>query len=247
MNFIDDTPRLELFRIAGIPVKIDATFILVPLFLISILQQAPLAAAIPIFATIVLGVFLSVLFHELGHAALARLFRVPVGEILVGGFYGYARMLESPRSTFPNIIILFAGPLANAALFLALWRLLGSPEVTWGGYFHYVERPDWPDWMTTRPWLIQALITLARINLAMAIFNLLPAFPLDGGRIYRDIIATVVSRASAAKIIAGLGVVVGLWAAVTGLRIDLVLMLIGAQIAIMNWAVLKQPKDAEEL
>jgi Zn-dependent protease len=81
----------------------------------------------------------------------------------------------------------------------------------------------------------------------MAIFNLLPAFPLDGGRIYRDIIATFASRVAAAKIIAGIGVVVGLWAAVTGFRIDLVLMLIGAQIAIMNWAILKQPADAEQL
>lgn len=247
MNFIDDTPRLELFRVAGIPVKIDATFILVPLFLIGLLQQAPLAAAGPIFATIVGGVFFSVLFHELGHATLARLFGVPVGEILVGGFYGYARMLEIPRSTVANVIILFAGPLANAVLFLALWHLLGAPEITSRGYFHYVERPDWPDWIAARPWLIQALMTLARINLAMAIFNLLPAFPLDGGRIYRDVIATVISRATAAKVIAGLGVVVGLWAAVTGFRIDLVLMLIGAQIAIMNWAILKQPQDAEEL
>ena len=90
-------------------------------------------------------------------------------------------------------------------------------------------------------------MTLARINIAMALFNLLPAFPLDGGRIYRDLIATVASRAAAAKIIAGLGVVVGLWAAIMGFRIDLVLMLIGAQIAIVNWAILKQPADAEQL
>ena len=244
MNFIDDTPRLELFRIGGIPIRIDVTFIFVPLLLLGILQQAPFAIAAPAFAAIVIGVFLSVLFHELGHAALARLFGVPVGEILVGGFYGYARMLANAPSTLANIIILFAGPLANAAIFLALWRLLGSPEVSGAGYFHYTDRPDW---MSETPWLAHATVTLARINLAMAIFNLLPAFPLDGGRIYRDIIATFASRAMAAKIIAGLGVAVGLWAAVTGFRIDIVLMLIGAQIAIMNWAILKRPDDAEQL
>jgi len=244
MNFIDDTPRLELFRIGGIPIRIDVTFIFVPLFLIGILQQASFATAAPAFAAIVTGVFLSVLFHELGHAALARFFGVPVGEILVGGFYGYARMLANAPSTLANIIILFAGPLANAAIFLVLWRLLGSPEVSGAGYFHYTDRPDW---MSETPWLAQATVTLARINLAMAIFNLLPAFPLDGGRIYRDVIATFASRATAAKIIAGLGVLVGLWAAVTGLRIDIVLLLIGAQIAIMNWAILKRPDDAEQL
>jgi Zn-dependent protease len=244
MNILDDTPRLELFRLGSVSVKLDATFILVPLFLIGILQQAPLAIAGPAFAAIVAGVFFSVLFHELGHTALARIFGVPVGEILVGGFYGYARMLEAPRSTAANIIILFAGPLANAVLFIALWRLLGSPEVTYTGNFNFTERPYW---LADTPWLLYAAMTLARINLAMAVFNLLPAFPLDGGRIYRDIVGIVASRATAAKIIAGLGVIVGLWAAITGFRIDLVLMLIGAQIAIVNWAILKQPGDAEQL
>lgn len=244
MNFIDDTPRLELFRIGGIPVRIDVTFIFVPLLLLGILQQAPFAIAGPAFAAIIVGVFLSVLFHELGHAALARFFGVPVGEILVGGFYGYARMLDVPRSTLANVIILFAGPLANAAIFLVLWRMLGSPEISGAGYFHYADRPDW---MSETPWLAYATVTLARVNLAMAIFNLLPAFPLDGGRIYRDVLAMFTSRATAAKVIAGLGVIVGLWAAVTGLRIDIVLMLIGAQIAIMNWAILKRPDDAEQL
>jgi Zn-dependent protease len=247
MNFIEDTPRLTLFRIGGIPIKIDVTFILVPLLLFGILQQGPLAVTGLAFAAIIFGVFFSVLFHELGHATLARLFGVPVGEILIGGFYGYARMLSLPRSTAANIIILFAGPLANALLFFVLWRLLGAPEITSGGNFQYLDQMDRPDWMANQPWLAYSIVTLARINLAMAIFNLLPAFPLDGGRIYRDIIATVASRAVAAKIIAALGVAVGLWAAIAGFRIDIVLMLIGAQIAIMNWAILKAPADAEQL
>jgi Zn-dependent protease len=94
---------------------------------------------------------------------------------------------------------------------------------------------------------LYAVLILARVNLAMLIFNLLPAFPLDGGRIYRDLIATITSRASAAKIIAGLGVIVGLWSAFVGLRINIVLMLIGAEIAIVNWAILKRPADAEQM
>ncbi len=112
-----------------------------------------------------------------------------------------------------NVIILFAGPLANAVLFVALWRLLGFPEISPRGHFNLVAPARW---LAETPWLLYAAMTLARINLAMAIFNLLPAFPLDGGRIYRDLIATVASRAAAAKIIAGLGVVVGLWAAFMG-------------------------------
>jgi Zn-dependent protease len=244
MNFLDDTPRLELFRLAGIPVRVDITFALVPLFLFGILQQAPLAIAGPAFAAIIAGVFLSILLHEIGHAAVARLLGVRVGEILVGGFYGYARMLEAPRSTAANVAILFAGPLANGLLFLGFWSLLGYPEISARGYFGQLEPSQW---IAERIWLLRAALTLTLVNLAMLIFNLLPAFPLDGGRIYRDLIATITSRASAAKIIAGLGVIVGLWSAFIGLRTDIVLMLIGAQIAIVNWAILKRPADAEQM
>jgi Zn-dependent protease len=244
MNFLDDTPRLELFRLAGIPVRVDITFALVPLFLFGILQQAPLAVAGPAFAAIIAGVFLSILLHEIGHATVARLLGVRVGEILVGGFYGYARMLEAPRSTAANVAILFAGPLANGLLFLGFWSLLGYPEISARGYFGQLEPSQW---IAERIWLLRAALTLTLVNLAMLIFNLLPAFPLDGGRIYRDLIATITSRASAAKIIAGLGVIVGLWSAFIGLRTDIVLMLIGAQIAIVNWAILKRPADAEQM
>jgi Zn-dependent protease len=243
MDFLADTPRLELFRIAGIPVRVDITFAFVPLFLFGILQQAPLAVAGPAFAAIVAGVFLSVLFHELGHATVARLLGVPVGEILVGGFYGYARM-ATPRSTAANVAILFAGPLANGLLFLALWNALGSPSVSPRGDFGSIAPAQW---LIERPWLLHAALTLALVNLAMLIFNLLPAFPLDGGRIYRDLIATMTSRAAAAKLVAALGVIVGLASAYIGFGIDIVLLLIGAQIAIVNWAILKRPADAEPM
>ena len=70
MNFLADTPRLEIFRLAGIPIKVDITFALVPIFLFGVFQQSPVA-----FAVLVAGVFLSVLLHEFGHAIVARLFR----------------------------------------------------------------------------------------------------------------------------------------------------------------------------
>src|SRR5581483_2982412 len=111
------------------------------------------------------------------------------------------------------------------------------------GYFSSIEPSQW---LLDNPWLLRAAMTLALVNLAMFVFNLLPAFPLDGGRIYRDLIATIASRVTAARIIAGLGVIVGLWSAFAGLRTDLVLLLIGAEIAIVNWAILKAPAGAEQ-
>lgn len=241
MNFLSDTPRLELFRLGGIPIKIDITFILVPIFLWNVLLSSPNT-----FAILTIGVFLSVLLHELGHATIARLFRVPVGEILVGGFFGYARMLQAPPSTLANILILFAGPLTNGLLFLLCWHVLGRPDIGITGQFGPID-PE--PWLTNNPWAIYAAFMLARINLAMLVFNLLPAFPLDGGRIYRDILGAILSRTFAIRLIALMGVAVGLWSAYTAyasLGHNLVLLLIGAQIAIMNWAILKRPAEAED-
>lgn len=238
MNFLADTPRLEICRLAGIPIKVDITFILVPIFLFGILQQSPI-----VFAALIVGVFLSVLLHELGHAMVARLFGVPVGEILVGGFYGYARMLEAAPSTAANVLILFAGPLTNGLLFLLCWGALGQPDVSLTGRFGPIDPAPW---LQDSSWMIHATLTLARINLAMLVFNLLPAFPLDGGRIYRDVLGAVAPRTIAVRAIATLGVVVGVWTALMGFRTDLVLLLIGAEIAIINWATLKQPAEAED-
>jgi Zn-dependent protease len=238
MNFLADTPRLELFRLAGIPIKLDITFILVPIFLFSVLQQSP-----GTFAILIAGVFLSVFLHELGHATIARLFKVPVGEILIGGFYGYARILQAPPSALASILILFAGPLTNGLLFLLCWHVLGQPEVGITGHFGPIDPSPW---LAERPWGIYAAFMLARINLAMLVFNLLPAFPLDGGRIYRDMLGTVLPRSFAVRAIAALGVIVGLWSAFYGFASSIVLLLIGAQIAIMNWAILKQPVEAED-
>jgi len=111
MNFLADTPRFEIGRLASIPVRVDITFLLVPIFLFDILQQAPFEIAGPAYATIIAGVFLSVLLHELGHASVARLLGVPVGEILVGAFT--ATRGCSKRRARPPPMLRFCSPVPS--------------------------------------------------------------------------------------------------------------------------------------
>lgn len=112
--------------------------------------------------------FASVLAHELGHAVVARRRRVPIDGIDLHMFGGVAKMGAPPRSPDDEIAISMAGPIVSlllAACFFALQRLVpmlaSSTVVSW----------------------------LASANLILGIFNLLPALPLDGGRVFRALLA----------------------------------------------------------
>jgi Zn-dependent protease len=112
--------------------------------------------------------FGSVLVHELAHAVVARLHRVPVRGINLFLFGGTAEMTREPRSAVAEFRIAAAGPIASFALslfFFGVWLL--DQHIT------YLAAPS---------------IWLARINLLLAAFNLIPGFPLDGGRILRAFI-----------------------------------------------------------
>ena len=241
MNFLADTPRLELFRLAGIPVRVDITFALVPLFLFGILQQAPLAIAAPAFAAIIAGVFLSVLLHEIGHATVAGFWRRRNSGRRLLRLRPHAQKAAQHRRQCRDTF---------------RWPLDQWTAVSWTLELARFSRDQ-----SQRLFRESRSLTMDRraplANVCRPDFGArqpcdadLQSAPRLSSRWrphLRDLIATITSRASAAKIIAGLGVIVGLWSAFVGLRINIVLMLIGAEIAIVNWAILKRPADAEQM
>jgi Zn-dependent protease len=168
---------LRLGRIWGIPIGLHASW-----FLVFGLVTWSLAAGyfpaeygqLPTSAHWLLGAVTSVLFfgsvvvHELGHAYLALRHQVPVRSITLFVFGGVAQIAREPRSPGAEFQIAIAGPLASfglAAGFGALW--LASRELA------YLAAPS---------------LWLARINLILAVFNLVPGFPLDGGRVLRAVV-----------------------------------------------------------
>lgn len=113
--------------------------------------------------------FASVVAHELGHSVVAQATGVPVRDITLFLFGGVATLGREPRRPRDELLIALAGPavsLALAAGFGALWRLGG----TVGAPLHALA--GW----------------LAMVNLSLALFNLLPGFPLDGGRVFRALV-----------------------------------------------------------
>lgn len=112
--------------------------------------------------------FASVLLHELGHSILALRNQVPVHSITLFIFGGVARISREPRTPGAEFRIAIAGPLTSLALALGFGGL----------------------WLLDRhvPYLAAPSLWLARINLILATFNMIPGFPLDGGRVLRSIV-----------------------------------------------------------
>jgi Zn-dependent protease len=114
-----------------------------------------------------LGLFLSVLLHELGHALAAQRLGIRTQRITLWLLGGVAQLERIPREPKKELFIALAGPLVSFALAL-LFRLLRQEAGALGFLTHY----------------------LALVNLMLGLFNLLPALPLDGGRVYRALLAT---------------------------------------------------------
>lgn len=113
--------------------------------------------------------FASVLAHELAHSTVSRALGVPVRDITLFIFGGAARLMREPQRPRDEFLIAAVGPLASLAIAAAFWvlsRLGGSPASP----------------------IFAAASWLASINVVLAVFNLLPGFPLDGGRVLRAIV-----------------------------------------------------------
>jgi Zn-dependent protease len=173
--------RWKLGRIAGIDVFVHLTFLLVLLFP-SIGDDVPA----PLFW---LSVFGCVLLHELGHALMARRFGIGTEDITLYPIGGVARLQRLPRAPGAELLIALAGPAVNFAILGAVivLSLLGLDRVladtALGGL----------------------LVRLAPINLVLGLFNLIPAFPMDGGRVLRALLSGWLGRARATSIAAVLG------------------------------------------
>lgn len=183
----------KIARLAGIDVYVHATFLILLAWVGAAhwLKDHSLAAA----ATgilFILALFGCVVLHELGHALTARRFGVRTRNITlwpIGGIASLERIPDVPRQ---ELAVAIAGPLVNLVIAGLLWGVLqvagdGSALAAGDlGKASFLER-------------------LLAVNLFLALFNLLPAFPMDGGRVLRALLATRLSHVRATEIAAQVG------------------------------------------
>ncbi len=184
---------LNIGKIAGIDLKIHFTFFIL-LFGVGISGVAagdPPQTTLMNFA-IILALFLFVILHELGHALMARRYGIPTKDITLLPIGGLARLDHMPEEPGKEFLVAAAGPLVN--VLLAGVITLGL-AVT--GFF---AQPITSDLIANHFWT-QLLLA----NLILVVFNIIPAFPMDGGRMLRAMLALVMDRVQATKVAAGIG------------------------------------------
>ena len=175
-------------EIAGIPIRIHVTLALLLGWIALSYSRTGIGPAATAFGVLlVLAVFVVIAVHELAHALVARRFGVPTREILLLPIGGIASIEHMPERPGQELAIAIVGPLVNLALAGILW--LAPGDFAW---------------------------QLARINLGLALFNLIPAFPMDGGRALRAVLALWLRRDRATEIAGRLGMIVAIGFAALG-------------------------------
>jgi Zn-dependent protease len=182
---------VKVFRLLGVPVRLHFTFILLLVFLIvTDLGQESSGS----YALFILGLFGSVLLHEMAHAAVAKQFGVRTAEIVMFPIGGVSRMERTMRPT-EELWISAAGPFMNILIAAAIFGYMALTHQ--GLQFQLSE--------LVQPRDANVLPRLAFGNLLLAGFNILPAFPMDGGRMLRALLSYIRPEEEATRLASWMG------------------------------------------
>jgi Zn-dependent protease/predicted transcriptional regulator len=193
----------------GIDIRVHFTFAFVLVWVAIEFGRQGVRGAI--FGTLaILLLFACVTFHELGHSLVARRFGITVREIVLLPIGGVARMSREPTRPSHELLVAIAGPLVNLVIALALAIVLATRL---GGVL-----PTEALWLAEMEKLgtNALLFWLLAGNLGLALFNMLPAFPMDGGRVLRALLSFWLGKPRATTIAAGIGQVLALGIAALG-------------------------------
>jgi Zn-dependent protease len=198
----------EFGRFGRAPIEVHVSFFLLALALtLHFWSRGPLAGlALTVIGSVI--VFASILVHELAHAVFARRYRIPVSRIDIHGFGGTVHFGWRPPRLSQDLALTFAGPASNFILAAACYGLLlllpeATPKMVQSGS-SMVQVGFEPSSILERP-----LRFALYLNVGLGIFNLLPAFPLDGGWIAYRVLSNCLSRRVAGMVVGSLGIVVG--------------------------------------
>ena len=226
---------VKLFDLFGFEIKVDASWLLIAGLIVwslstgyfpQVLPGLTQTAYVSLSVTAMLGLFGSLILHELAHSLVARRDGLGIGGITLFLFGGVAELVDEPKSAASEFRIAIAGPIMS----VILAGLFGLAALATG----------------TEGIVGMLLAYLASINLVLAVFNLIPAFPLDGGRVLRawlwqrsgDMLGATRKASGAGTILAFALMGFGLFSALTGGGIG------GAWLVLIGFFVLNASRGA---
>jgi Zn-dependent protease/CBS domain-containing protein len=182
---------LTIGRFGATVVRVHLTFFLLLIWIaISAWQQGGFPAARNSVLFIIL-IFACVVLHEFGHILMARRFGIETPDVILLPIGGVARVPRMPEKPTQELAVAIAGPMVNIIIAFLLFLLLGTIQ---SGYLEHIDDPR-----------LSLVGRLAAVNIFLVLFNLIPAFPMDGGRILHALLAMKVGNARATQLAASLG------------------------------------------
>jgi len=185
---------VKLGRVFGIDIKMHLTFLLILVWGAFMYG----GSAGPLYGVVVtLSLFTLVLLHELGHSLAAMMYGIPVRDITLLPIGGVARLERMPEKPVQELVVALAGPAVNVVLAAVLLPVVAALSLGQSMTFSLN--------MLTEPGLLGLLAFLLSANVSLAVFNMIPAFPLDGGRVLRATLGFFTNYAQATRVAATVG------------------------------------------
>ena len=221
-------------RVAGIPIRVHWTFLILLVWIVaSGVRKGGTAESGLESAVFMLAVFFCVVLHELGHALTARRFGIGTRDITLLPIGGVAALERMPQKPVQELLIAIAGPLVNVVIAALLFTGVG-----WGEAMQAMRAVDTPGFH-----LDHFLAMLAGFNIYLVLFNLIPAFPMDGGRVLRALLATRIGHVRATRAAASIGRGFAMLMALAGLLLPAPMLVL---IALFVWiAAAGELRDTE--
>ena len=208
---------LNLGRIAGIKILVHWTFALLLGWVAFTESQRGSDLPTTLLAMgFIIAVFFCVVLHELGHALTARRYGISTKMITLLPIGGVASLERMPQDPKKELMIAIAGPAVNVVIALMLWLVLPSLTNSFSEEFFLHITPA------------NFLYLLLFVNVVLVVFNAIPAFPMDGGRVLRALLAFKLGRVRATQIAANLGQFLAIGFVFIGFFYNPFLILIGA-------------------
>jgi Zn-dependent protease len=184
---------MKIAKLAGIDIFIHFTFFILVTW-VAFIQWKLNGSIGAAFSGVVfiLSIFACVVLHELGHALAAKKYGIKTQDIILLPIGGVARLERMPNRPIQELWVALAGPAVNVVIAALLAIYL---------WFTKILTPDNQLAMTTAAFVERIM----GVNIFLVLFNMIPAFPMDGGRVFRALLATRVAYSKATQVSANLG------------------------------------------